>query len=170
MLNSLLSKFNLPSLNTLNLQLSYRPEVYLAALRMSTLFPFAGLGQSEFYHQSASHALTQSLFLSYEQNGEHAHNYFLQTLVENGVLGIVAFWLLLVYPLIRTSEKRVLIPGMIALLAVFSGNLFAHSMLVRENLLLAMCFVALMYASVQIQTVTSTRSPPLPSLTFGSTT
>jgi len=164
MLNSILSKFSLPSLNTLNLLLSYRPEVYLAALRMSTLFPFSGLGQSEFYHQSASHALTQSLFLSYEQNGEHAHNYFLQTLVENGVLGIAAFGLLLIYPFIRTAEKGVLIPGMIALLAVFSGNMFAHSLLVRENLLLAMCFVALMYAAVQTQAVSPKRDTALPSV------
>jgi hypothetical protein len=155
-LNFVLSRLNLPDLHTLNLQLSYRPEVYLAALRMSTLFPFAGLGQSEFYHQAANHALTQSLFLSYEQNGEHAHNYFLQTLVENGVLGIIAFGLLLAYPIIRTAEKRALLPGMIALFAMFSGNLFAHSMLVRENLLLAMCFVALMYATVRARAVSST--------------
>jgi hypothetical protein len=159
-----LHKFNLPDLHTLNLQLSYRPEVYLAAFRIFTLFPFAGLGQSEFYRQSASHDLTQSLFLSFEQNGENAHNYFLQTLAETGVLGVSAFVLLLAYPIIRATEKRALIPGIIALLAVFSGNLFAHSMLVRENLLLAMCFIALMYATVQMRAVSSKQGNPLPSV------
>ncbi len=159
-----LHKFNLPDLHTLNLQLSYRPEVYLAAFRMFTLFPFAGLGQSEFYRQSANHDLTQSLFLSFEQNGENAHNYFLQTLAETGVVGVSTFVLLLAYPIIRATEKRALIPGIIALLAVFSGNLFAHSMLVRENLLLAMCFVALMYATVQMRAVSLKQGNSLPSV------
>lgn len=144
----ILHSFSLPDLIGLNLKLSYRPEVYLAAFRMFALFPFAGLGQGEFYHQSANHELTQSLFLSLEQNGENAHNYFLQTLVENGILGFAAFVLLLSYPLIRAVDKRALIPGLVALAAVFGGNLFSHSMLVRENLLLAACFLALMYAAV----------------------
>ena len=148
LLSLVLAKFNLPDLGALNLRLSYRPEVYLAAVRMFSLFPFAGLGQGEFYHQSASHDLTQSLFLSYEQNGENAHNYFLQVLVENGVLGFAAFVLLIVYPIFCAANKRALIPGLIALGAIFGGNLFSHSMLVRENLLLAACFLALIYATV----------------------
>jgi hypothetical protein len=151
LLGLLIQKFNLPDLHTLNLKLSYRPEVYLAAFRMFALFPFAGLGQSEFYRQSANHDLTQSLFLSIEQNGENAHNYFLQTLVENGLLGFGAFVVLLAYPFVKAIDKRALIPGLVALLAVFGGNLFSHSMLVRENLLLAACFVALMYAWVEAQ-------------------
>jgi hypothetical protein len=151
LLSLIAQKFNLPDLHTLNLKLSYRPEVYLAAFRMFALFPFAGLGQSEFYRQSANHELTQSLFLSVEQNGENAHNYFLQTLVENGLLGFGAFLVLLLYPLYKASDKRALIPALVALIAVFGGNLFSHSMLVRENLLLAACFVALMYAWVEAQ-------------------
>jgi hypothetical protein len=151
LLSLIVQKFNLPDLHTFNLKLSYRPEVYLAALRMFALFPFAGLGQSEFYRQSANHDLTQSLFLSVEQNGENAHNYFLQTLVENGLLGFSAFVVLLLYPIFRATNKRALIPALVALIAVFGGNLFSHSMLVRENLLLAACFVALMYAWVEAQ-------------------
>lgn len=151
LLGVIVQKFNLPDLHTLNLKLSYRPEVYLAAFRMFALFPFAGLGQSEFYRQSANHELTQSLFLSVEQNGENAHNYFLQTLVENGLLGFIAFVVLLLYPLFKAVDKRALIPALVALIAVFGGNLFSHSMLVRENLLLAACFVALMYAWIEAQ-------------------
>jgi hypothetical protein len=143
-----LQKLGLPDLGILNLKLSYRPEVYLAAVRVFGLFPFAGLGQSEFYHQSANHSLTNSLFLSYEQNGEHVHNYFLQLLVENGVLGFAAFVLLFAYPVFRATNKRLLIPGGVALIAVFGGNFFSHSMLVRENLLLAFCFLALMYSVI----------------------
>ena len=148
-----LQKLSLPDLGILNLKLSYRPEVYLAAVRMFGLFPFAGLGQSEFYHQSANHALTNSLFLSYEQNGEHVHNYFLQLLVENGVLGFAAFMLLFAYPVFRATNKYLLIPGGVALIAVFGGNFFSHSMLVRENLLLAFCFLALMYSVIPAEKI-----------------
>jgi O-antigen ligase len=164
LLSFILAKFSLPDLGTLNLQLSYRPEVYLAAVRMFSLFPFAGLGQAEFYRQSANHDLTNSLFLSYEQNGEHAHNYFLQTLVENGALGFAAFALLVAYPLLHAANKRALLPGLVALLTVFGGNLFSHSMLVRENLLLAAGFLALMYAAMADRqtSVTPGKSLPLP--------
>ena len=137
---------NLPDLLAINLKLSYRPEVYLAAIRMAMLFPFAGLGQAEFFRQSANHEVTNSYFLSIQQNGENAHNYFLQTLVENGLLGFVAFVCLIAYPIIKTTNKRVLIPTLVMLVAVMGGNLFSHSLLVRENLLLAFCFVALIYA------------------------
>ncbi len=139
-------KLNLPDLLAINLKLSYRPEVYLAAIRMAMLFPFAGLGQAEFFRQSANHDLTNSYFLSIQQNGENAHNYFLQTLVENGLLGFVAFTCLVMYPIVKTANKRVLIPAVVMLVAVMGGNLFSHSMLVRENLLLAFCFLALLYA------------------------
>ena len=142
---------NLPDLLALNLKLSYRPEVYLVAIRMAMLFPFAGLGQAEFFRQSANHDLTHSYFLSIQQNGENAHNYFLQTLVENGLLGFMAFVCLLAYPIIKTTNKRVLIPALVMLVAVMGGNLFSHSMLVRENLLLAFCFVALLHAWAEAQ-------------------
>ena len=46
------------------------------------------------------------------------------------------------------SDKRLLIPAAVGLLSVFAGNLFAHSMLVRENLFVAAGFLALMYAWV----------------------
>jgi O-antigen ligase len=134
---------------TLNQKLSYRPEVYLAAFRMFSLFPLTGLGQGEFYRLSSNHDLTQSFFLSQEQNGENAHNYFLQTLIETGFIGFCTFALLVLYPLLKTQNRLVLIPGAIALAAIFGGNLFSHSMLVRENLLLAACFLALLYSWVE---------------------
>jgi len=65
--------------------------VYLAALKLFALYPILGLGQSEFYRQSADYALTNSYFLSVNQNGENAHNYFLQTLAETGLIGIAIF-------------------------------------------------------------------------------
>jgi len=141
--------FGLPDLNTINLKLSYRPEVYLAALKFFALYPILGLGQSEFYRQSADHTLTNSYFLSVQQNGENAHNYFLQTLAETGLVGIAVFFLLIFYPIFHIKNKRLLIPAGVALGAVFIGNVFAHSMLVRENLFIAACFIGLMYACMK---------------------
>ena len=139
-------QLGLGDLDALNSRLSYRPEVYRAGLHMFTLFPLLGMGLSEFYRQSANYALTHSYFLSIQQNGENAHNYFLQTLVENGLLGALVFAVFLLYPLWRIQNKRLLIPAWIALGAIFMGNVFAHSMLVRENLFIAVSLVALMYA------------------------
>jgi hypothetical protein len=141
--------FELTDLNTVNFKLSYRPEVYLAALKLFALYPILGLGQSEFYRQSADHTLTNSYFLSIQQNGENAHNYFLQTLAETGLVGIAVFFLLIFYPIFHIKNKRLLIPAGVALGAIFIGNVFAHSMLVRENLFIAACLIGLMYACMK---------------------
>ncbi len=157
-LAKLTTHFGLPDLSTINLKLSYRPEVYLAALKFFALYPILGLGQSEFYRQSADYAQTNSYYLSINQNGENAHNYFLQTLAETGLVGMAVFSLLIFYPLFRIANKKALIPAGLALGAIFLGNIFAHSMLVRENLFIAACFIGLMYACLlneQTSTVTA---------------
>ncbi len=151
LLTSLAHRLGFKDLAAVNVALVYRPENFLAATRMLLLFPLLGLGQSEFYRQAANHQLTQSYFLSIEQNGENAHNYFLQTMAETGVIGAALFTLMLAYPLWKIKDKRVLIPACIGLLSVFAGNLFAHSMLVRENLFVAAGFLALMYAWVALE-------------------
>jgi O-antigen ligase len=147
----LIQKLGIPDFYTFNYKLSYRPEVYRAGFFMFMLFPFFGLGQAEFYRQSANHDLTHSFFLSIQQNGENAHNYFLQILVENGLVGFIAFLILVFYPIFKMRDKRALIPAGVAILAVFAGNLFSHSMLVRENLLIAAAFLALMHACMQAE-------------------
>jgi O-antigen ligase len=147
----LIQKLGIADFYTFNYKLSYRPEVYRAGFFLFMLFPFFGLGQAEFYRQSANFDLTQSFFLSIQQNGENAHNYFLQILVENGLVGFVAFLILVLYPIFKMRDKRALVPAGVAVLAVFAGNLFSHSMLVRENLLIAAAFLALMYACMQAE-------------------
>ena len=157
-------------LQALNLKLSYRPELLLAAINMSWLFPLFGLGQSEFFRQSANHELTNSYFLSIQQNGENAHNYFLQTLAETGLVGALVFGFALLYPFLRQPQLRVLLPTSVALLAVASGNIFAHALLVRENLFVATAFVALLYAwlpnakpDTTLETAVDARGDGLPS-------
>ena len=147
-LTGLAHQLGLSDLQALNERLSYRPEVYLAAFNMFTLDPILGLGQSEFYRQAASFNLTNSHFLSIDQNGENAHNYFLQTLTETGLIGIAIFSLLVFYPTWQIQNKKLLIPAWVGLGAILIGNIFAHSMLVRENLFIAASFIGLMYAWV----------------------
>jgi hypothetical protein len=132
----------------LNVKMVYRPEIFMAALKIFSMFPIFGIGQSEFYHQSANYDLTHAYFLSIEQNGENAHNYFLQTLAENGLVGFLLLVILVLYPIFKIQNKRLLIPALVGLGSIFVGNLYSHSMLVRENFFIAVGFLALMYAWV----------------------
>ena len=138
--------WGITNFSELNVALTYRPENFMAALRMLQLFPVLGLGQGEFYRQSANYQLSQSYFLAIEQNGENAHNYFLQTLAETGLVGGAIFALMLIYPFLKSRSRHDLLPAAIGLGSVFVANLFAHSMLVRENLFVAASLLALLYA------------------------
>lgn len=133
---------------------------------MFLLYPLLGLGQGQFYRQSADYELTSSHFLSIDQNGENAHNYFLQTLAETGLVGISFFILLIIYPILRIENKRSLIPGVTGLVAIFLGNVFAHSMLIRENLAIAVSFVALMYAWVGAEEKVTSKNKNFQPLNF----
>jgi hypothetical protein len=122
-----------------------RFEIWEAAIRMWWEFPLMGIGQGNFYRLSDIASFSKSHFLILNR-GENAHNYFLQTLTETGLIGIAVFSLALLMPLIRSSNKKVLLPAVIALLGLFLGNIFSHSLLVRENLLIATVFSGLLYS------------------------
>jgi O-antigen ligase len=151
-------KLGFADLAALNLALVYRPEIFAAAIKIFTMFPLVGIGLGEFYRQASNHELTNSYYLSIEQNGENAHNYFLQILAENGLIGFLLFALMVFYPLWKAKNKKLLIPALIALGAVFVSNLYGHSMLVRENLFLATVFIALMYAWLTPDNIKSSSS------------
>lgn len=122
-----------------------RFEIWEAAIRMWWEFPLLGTGQGTFYRYSAIPSFGKSHFLIFN-NGENAHNYFLQTLTETGFIGVTVFFLALIFPLIGSSSRRIFFPGLVGLVSLFLGNIFSHSFLVRENLLLASVLVGLTYS------------------------
>jgi len=127
--------------------LGNRPELYLAALRMIKALPFMGVGLGDFYHMSSNIQLTGSQLLS-TINGENAHNYFLQTFAETGLVGVFAFLVLIASPILAARPKYIIFPAGIAFASLLLGNVYAHAFLVRENLLLAAALLALMYLEV----------------------
>ena len=121
-----------------------RFEIWSAALNMIKAFPLMGVGQGNFYHLSADVAFSKSHFLALN-GGENAHNYFLQTFAELGLVGMIAFVLMFAFPFINTQNRKLLLPASLGIYALFLGNVYSHSFLVRENLLLCSALLALMY-------------------------
>lgn len=136
---------NLTSLSDLGGMMGSRFEIWSAAINMISSYPLMGVGQGEFYHLSSNISFSKSEFLRLN-GGENAHNYFLQTFAELGLIGISVFLLTFVFPLKVARIPSLLYPAAIALLSLFLGNVFAHAFLVRENLLLAASLLALMYS------------------------
>ena len=145
-LTSLAQSRGFANLEALNFELARRPEIFMAGVRMFSAFPLLGLGQGDFYRLSANFAFSESPFLSQTLNGENAHNYFLQVLAENGLIGVALFTFMLASPVCRVRNKVVLVPTLVALASIFIGNIYAHSLLVRENLLVATALLSLVYA------------------------
>jgi O-antigen ligase len=121
-----------------------RFEIWEAAIRMWWEFPFMGIGQGNFYRLSEIASFSKSHFLILN-HGENAHNYFLQTLTETGIVSVAAIAIALSFPLIVASNKRILWPVICAMGSLFLGNIFSHAFLVRENFLLASVLVGLAY-------------------------
>jgi O-antigen ligase len=121
-----------------------RFEIWEAAIRMWWEFPLMGIGQGNFYRLSDIASFSKSHFLILNK-GENAHNYFLQTLTETGIFGLTVFAITLLLPFKSTGNKKILFPALIAIISLFLGNIFSHSFLVRENLLLASIFLGLFY-------------------------
>ena len=127
-----------------------RFEIWEGALRMWSQFPLMGVGQGNFYRLSDIASFSRSNFLILN-HGENAHNYFLQTLTETGIIGAIIFFIAIISPLLKGKNNKLLIPAFIALAGLFLGDIFSHSFLVRENLLLACSIIGLMYASSSVE-------------------
>ena len=71
--------------------------------------------------------------------GAGAHNYFLQSLVELGLVGLVLAALIAI-PFLRLCRDNLSLVSFYALVGVAIGNLYGQSLLVREMLMLAAVF------------------------------
>lgn len=136
---------DLTSYDTLNRISIYRLEIFAGALRMFAQFPVMGIGQGNFFHLSSILEFMGSPWVA-RTGGENAHNYFLQTLAELGLIGTVSFLVVFLWPIKHCSELRRLVPASVAIVAIFLGNVYSHSLIIRENLYLLAVFVALIYA------------------------
>ena len=135
----------LDSLSDLGGMMGSRFEIWSAAANMFSAYPLMGVGEGEFYRLSSNISFARSEFLQLN-NGENAHNYFLQVLSENGLLGIIAFAIAFIVPYRACKNKYLILPALIGLASLFLGNIFAHSFLVRENLLLGAALLGLLYS------------------------
>jgi len=157
---SLAHRLGFADLYAMNFSMAFRPEIFIAAFRMFAEFPLMGLGQGDFYRLSAMPEFSYSPFLTVTLNGENSHNYFIQVLAENGLIGFGLFCLFIFYPIAFIKNKKLILPATIGLCSLFLGNLYSHSLLVRENLLLCAFFLALMYAWLDTNIHTATSIEP----------
>jgi O-antigen ligase len=135
----------------------YRLEIFLAAMRLFATAPFFGIGNGNFLRVSRDPEVTGTSWFIGEggknayieiEGGDNAHNYFLQTLAETGLIGISVCTLFFIYPFltkVAIDRVRTVLWGMIA---IALGNLYSHSLVIRENLFLLAVFCALFYAGV----------------------
>lgn len=135
----------LDNLSDLGGMMGSRFEIWSAVTNMFSAYPLMGVGEGEFYRLSSNISFARSEFLQLNK-GENAHNYFLQVLAENGLVGIGVFTLAFILPYRAMQEKSLALPATIGIISLFLGNIFAHSFLVRENLLLGAILLGLLYA------------------------
>lgn len=143
-----LPRLHINNLEALNAHFGSRAEIYRAAIRMFENFPLMGLGQGTFYRMSGTLEFAGSRFLASIQ-GENAHNYFLQILTETGLVGFFTLAAVIVVPIVRARFSLRLLAIGVILIAFGLGNLFAHSLLIRENFFLFAACVALLYVQSQ---------------------
>lgn len=129
----------------INLLSSRRLELFSSAIKMFLEYPLLGLGQGNFLVSSAVVPFSHSAWMA-QSGGENAHNYFLQALADTGVIGFICYVAVLIWPVCRTRHLSVLVPVSMAIMSLFLGNLYSHSFLIRENLLLLCVFMALAYS------------------------
>lgn len=150
----------LDSLSDLGGMMGSRFEIWSAVANMFSAYPLMGVGEGEFYRLSSNISFARSEFLQLNR-GENAHNYFLQVLAENGLVGIAVFTLAFIVPYRASQNKQWILPACIGLLSLFLGNIFAHSFLVRENLLLGATLLGLLYSLSDMRTSNTANHLPV---------
>jgi len=130
---------------------------------MFAAVPFFGIGSGNFLRASRHQDFTGTAWFIFEgsdnayidlEGGDHAHNYFLQTLVEMGVLGFLVCAFFFLYPFIFRAAGGRLRPAIWAIVAIALGNVYSHSLIIRDNLFLFAAVSALLYAVARYPTET----------------
>ncbi len=110
--------------------MSYRPELFLTALKMFMDFPLMGIGVGGFPRQGAQFQYSHSDYM--KTNGmENTHNYFLQILAEQGLIGfgLLALFLGVGLLLLRQNRQNTLF---LIIVGIFIGNLYGHVLLISS--------------------------------------
>jgi O-antigen ligase len=128
----------------------YRLEIFIGALRIFASAPLFGIGHGTFFRVSRDQELTGTSWF-FDVGGENAHNYFLQTLAEVGLVGSAVCVLFFAYPFFSKHHQSSsgIKPALWALIAIGLGNIYSHSLVVRENLFLLAVFTALFYVETR---------------------
>jgi O-antigen ligase len=134
-LNAALGSLDFGSINR---ALSQRPEIWGAALDMYSNFPLFGLGQGVFYRLSSIEAFSGSPTLI-SLGGSGAHNFFLQSFVELGPVGL-GITIVAAAPYLRMGGLNLRLVSFYALAGVAVGNLYADTLLIRELTMLTAIF------------------------------
>lgn len=121
---------------------SHRPEIWLEALREWSMSPVTGIGTGVFFKVSGLANFSESGFLKMV-GGENAHGYFMQVLVESGILGLGALVLTLLSCALPSQGHRKLSAASWGIVGIAAGNIYNHGMLIPENALLLGIITAL---------------------------
>ena len=148
----------------LNAAVSHRPEIWRSALEMYSSFPIFGLGQGTFHRLSSIAPFSGSEVLV-SMEGAGAHNYFLQSLVELGLVGLVLAALIAI-PSLRLRRRNFSLVAFYALVGVAIGNVYGQSLLVREMLMLAAVFAGAYIWEAQARAAERWRPPESSTLRY----
>lgn len=132
-------------LEKLNLISSWRLDLHTATIRMWSQFPLMGIGLGDLQRVSSVYDFSGSALMPRE-GGDNSHNYFLQLLAEIGIVGFASFFIILVWPLFIVAHSNKMRTVYVVITALFLGNIYSHSFIIRENLYLLMILVGVIYA------------------------
>ncbi len=136
------------SFKDINVALSYRPEIFRSSLLMYSSYPILGLGKGIFYRQSSIKEFSHSFFFTSFNNGENAHNYFIQILTETGLIGLSLFCTIFLYQWVYLTNRNNTIIS-ILIIGIFLGNVYGHSLLIPNILILL--FILLGVTNMEIE-------------------
>lgn len=117
----------LSSFSGLNYLFTYRLGIYQTGLNMAAQLPLTGVGIGNFFRYSTHSDFSPDGYLL-RVGGENAHNYFLQVLCEQGLVGLSLLALIMLPLASKTQEMLPAIAKGIAI-AIILGNILGHTLI-----------------------------------------